>query len=120
MFLRDRRGRRHFLVTVGADKAVDIKALELLVGAKGLSFASPQRLGEYLGLTPGSVTILGVINDVHNAVEVVIDEDLWRMDSMQCHPLVNTSTLIMDINEIKKFLELTGHEVSIIEIPLQK
>ena len=117
LFLRDRRGRRHFLVTVGADKAVDIKALELLVGAKGLSFASPQRLGEYLGLTPGSVTILGVINDVHNAVEVVIDEDLWRMDSMQCHPLVNTSTLVIARDDIKRFLDSTGHEVCIMDVP---
>jgi Ala-tRNA(Pro) deacylase len=120
LFLRDRKGRRHFLVTVGADKSVDIKALEAVVGAKGLSFASAERLGKYLGLTPGAVTILGVINDVDNAVEVVIDEDLWRLGSMRCHPLVNTSTLVIARDDIKRFLDITGHELRIVDVPSRK
>lgn len=117
LFLRDRKGRRHFLVTVGAEKTVDIRALEECVGAKGLSFASAERLGEYLGLTPGSVTILGVINDGRNAVEVVVDKVLWSRDSMQCHPLVNTSTLVIARDDIKRFLDITGHEVCIMDVP---
>ena len=117
LFLRDRKGRRHFLVTVGADKSVDIKALEALLEAKGLSFASQKRLEKYLGLTPGSVTILGVINDADNAVEVVIDEDLWRLGSMRCHPLVNTSTLVITHEDIKRFLDITGHEIRVVDVP---
>ena len=120
LFLKDRKGRRHFLVTVSAAKSVDIKALEAVLEVKGLSFASPERLEKYLGLSPGSVTLLGVINDKDNAVEVIIDEDLWSCDAMQCHPLVNTSTLIMGIDGIRKFLALTGHEASIVEIPAGK
>ena len=117
LFLRDRKGRRHFLVTVGADKSVDIKALETLLGAKGLSFASAERLGRYLGLTPGAVTILGVINDVKNAVEVVVDKNLWSLGSMRCHPLVNTSTLVITCDDIKRFLDITGHEICIVNVP---
>lgn len=117
LFLRDRKGRRHFLVTVGAEKTVDIKALEELLGVKGLSFASAERLEQYLGLTPGAVTILGVINDRDHAVEVVVDSGLWCRDAIQCHPLVNTSTLILSRDDIRQFLDITGHEVHVVEVP---
>ncbi|HNR52228.1 MAG: Prolyl-tRNA editing protein ProX [Deltaproteobacteria bacterium ADurb.BinA179] len=120
LFLRDRKGKRHFLVTVGSEKSVDIKALEDLLGAKGLSFASADRLERYLGLAPGSVTLLGVVNDAGGDVEVIVDEDLWQCDSLQCHPLVNTSTLIMTTDGVRRFLALTGHEPTIIRIPVRR
>ncbi|HON37176.1 MAG: prolyl-tRNA synthetase associated domain-containing protein [Desulfomonilia bacterium] len=120
LFLRDRKGRRHFLVTVGAEKSVDIKAMEGLLSVKGLSFASEERLMQYLGLTPGSVTILAVLNDPDHRVEVIVDEDLWQCQSMQCHPLVNTSTLIMAVDDIRRFLAITGHEARVMRIPVRR
>lgn len=117
LFLRDRKARRHILVTVGAEKNVDIKGLEEVLGAKGLSFASPERLMEHLGLTPGSVTILAALNDTRGMVEVVVDEDLWRCDAMQCHPLVNTSTLVISREGIERFLAGTGHVPLIVKVP---
>lgn len=120
LFLRDRKGRRHFLVTVGADKSVDIRALETILGAKGLSFASSERLERYLGLQPGSVTLFGVINDSEGNVEVIVDRDLMRHDEMQCHPLVNTSTLVVSMDDIMKFLELTGHKPCVLAVPGQE
>lgn len=117
LFLRDRKARRHILVTVGAGKNVDIKGLEGILDAKGLTFASPGRLMERLGLTPGSVTILAVINDCGQSVEVVVDEDLWRCDAMQCHPLVNTSTLVISREGIERFLALTGHPPRVVRVP---
>lgn len=120
LFLRDRKGKRHFLVTVGADKSVDIKALETVVGAKGLSFASPERLERYLGLQPGSVTLFGVINDHEGNVEVIVDRDLFGYDGMQCHPLVNTSTLVVSMGDIMKFLGLTGHQPRVLTVPGQE
>ncbi|HNQ86433.1 MAG TPA: prolyl-tRNA synthetase associated domain-containing protein [Deltaproteobacteria bacterium] len=117
LFLRDRRARRHILVTVGASMNVDIKGLELALGAKGLSFASSERLMEYLGITPGSVTILAVLNDLRRRVEVVVDEGLWRCDAIQCHPLVNTSTLVISREGLERFLSLTGHRPRIMRVP---
>ncbi len=117
LFLRDRKARRHILVTVGAAKNVDIKGLEGVLDAKGLSFASPGRLMECLGLTPGSVTILAVINDRQGRVEVVVDEELWCCDTMQCHPLVNTSTLVISRDGLGRFLSLTGHPPRIVMVP---
>lgn len=117
LFLRDRKGKRHFLVTVGADKSVDLKALEALLQAKGLSFASAERLERYLGLSPGSVTLLGAVNDRGQAVEVIVDQDLLAYRAMQCHPLVNTSTLVIATEDIMRFIELSGHKPRVVSVP---
>ena len=117
LFLRDRKGRRHFLVVVGYEKAVDLKALCPLLGASKLGFASPERLKKYLGVEPGSVSVLGLVNDVGQEVEVIVDEGLWRADALRCHPLVNTSTLVISRDGIRHFLEVTGHQVRILDVP---
>ena len=90
LFLRDKKGRRHFLVAVPAPKRVNIKALGALIGAGHLSFGSPDRLKKYLGVDPGSVTVLATVNDPQNAVELIFDEILWQEDIFQFQTLVNT------------------------------
>ena len=117
LFLRDGKGRRHFLVSVAPEKNVDLRSLGQKLGVSGLSFASADRLKRYLNLEPGSVTLLGVINDTEYAVELIIDRDLWGSDAFLCHPLVNTSTLVMEKSELCRFFELTGHQCRILEIP---
>jgi len=117
LFLRDRKGRQHFLVSVGAEKSVDIKGLESVLDAKGLSFASQERLMEHLGILPGAVTILAAFNDREGRVKVIVDSDLWQHASIQCHPLVNTSTLIISREDLDRFLRLIKHEPRIIEVP---
>jgi Ala-tRNA(Pro) deacylase len=117
LFLRDRKARRHFLVTVSNEKSVDIKGLENVLGVKGLSFALPDRLMEYLGLTPGAVTILAALNDTSGRVEVIVDKELWKSEVIQCHPLVNTSTLVISQKDIERFLILTGHTPMILDVP---
>ncbi len=86
LFVRDKKGRRHFLVVVGYEKTVDLKSLSSLMGLSSLTMASPDRLKRYLGVDPGSVTILAVIND----------------QSFLCHPLINTSTLAISKQGIHK------------------
>lgn len=117
LFLRDRKGRRHFLVAVGYEKAVDLKALASLLGVSKLGFASDERLQRYLGVDPGSVSILGVVNDVDQEVEVIVDKDLWDAKAFQCHPLVNRSTLVISRDDIQRFLEITGHPVRLLDVP---
>jgi Ala-tRNA(Pro) deacylase len=117
LFLRDRKGRRHFLVAVGYEKVVDLKALASLLGVSKLGFASAERLQRYLGVDPGSVSILGVVNDVNEEVEVIVDQDLWGAKAFQCHPLVNTSTLVISRDHIQRFLEATGHRVRVLDVP---
>lgn len=117
LFLRDKKGRRHFLVVVGYEKAVDLKALSALMGVGGLSFASPERLKKYIGVDPGAVTILGLVHDVNGEVGVIIDEGLWDAAAFRCHPLVNTSTLVISKENLERFLDLTGHKAQILDVP---
>jgi Ala-tRNA(Pro) deacylase len=117
LFLRDKKGKRHFLVVVPAQKQVDIKALGGVIGADRLSFGSPDRLKRYLGVDPGSVTILALMRDPDHAVEVVFDESLGKEEAFQFHPLVNTSTLVISRKNLLRFLDATGHEVRNLEVP---
>ena len=120
LFLRNKKGRRHFLVAVPAQKRVNIKALGAVMGSGHLSFGSPDRLKKYLGVDPGSVTVLATINDPEHAVELIFDEVLWQEEAFQFHPLVNTSTLVISRENLKRFFELTGHEVKLIDVPSQE
>jgi Ala-tRNA(Pro) deacylase len=109
IFLRDKRGRRHLLLVTTCEKAVDIKRFAEQASADRLSFASPERLMKHLGVEPGSVTVLGLVNDTANAVELYIDADVWHTAHWRCHPLVNTETLVLSRTDIEQFIASTGH-----------
>lgn len=116
LFLYDKRTNQHFLVVVGKEKQVDLKQLKYILDVSNLSFASEERLQKYLGVTPGSVTILGLVHDITHAVNVIFDINL-KDKTLQCHPLVNTATLAIPFEDIKKFLNITGHEYQFMDIP---
>ena len=117
LFFRDKKGSRHFLVVLPADKRVNLKALPNVLQSSKISFGSPDRLMKHLGITPGSVSLLAIVNDQENKVEVIIDESLWKSEAFQFHPLVNTSTLVISKGSINKFLAATGNEVKFVDIP---
>jgi len=117
LFLRDQKGARHFLVVVGHDKAVDLKALAPVIGSSKLSLGSPERLKTRLGIEPGAVSLLALVNDPAHAVEVFIDRALWQADALQCHPLVNTATLVIARDGIERFLQATGHAFRVVDVP---
>jgi len=117
LFLRDKKGRRHLLVTVPHDKAVDIDALAEAVGVNGLGFGSTERLKKYLGITPGSVSLLALVNDEIGAVEFFIDRALWEAEAVHAHPLVNTATMVLPHADLERFLAATGHVPRVIDVP---
>ncbi len=116
LFLRNKKGDRHYLVVVEAEKQVDLRQLRALVGERALSFASPSRLEKHLGLTPGSVTPFGIINDREKGVVVVLDRDLMRHEDLNFHPNVNTATLTISREDFRRFLEYCGNLVRIVEL----
>lgn len=116
LFLRDKDGKRHFLVVVRHDKNVDLKKLKGLLGVSKLSFASTDRLQNYLGVTPGAVTLLGLVNDKNHDVEIIFDWELAGQ-SLQCHPLINTATVVVSRDDTIKFLRATAHEYKLMDIP---
>lgn len=116
LFLRDRKGRRHFLLSLPDSKTLDLRSLAVSLGISGLSLASPERLLKYLGITPGAVSLLALVNDPETRVEVLVDKDLWQADYLQCHPLINTATLVISLEDIKRFITETGHKAQIVTI----
>ena len=68
-------------------------------------------------MDPGAVSILGVVNDLNYSVEIIIDKNVWDKKALQCHPLVNTRTLVISLDNIKRLLELTGHDPRILNVP---
>ena len=116
LFLRDKKGQRHWLLVTLCSKAVDLKQVAEEIGADKLSLGSPERLAKHLGVTPGAVTILALINDPTHAVELVIDADVWGAASIRAHPLVNTSTLALAQSDVRRFVGATGHEAKVIRV----
>lgn len=104
LFLRDSKGKRHFLITMDENKSVDLKKLGKVLGAGNLSFASEERLEKYLKLKQGAVTPFGLMNDTAHAVEFFIDKDLSREKRLGLHPLENTATLFISFKDLDKFL----------------
>jgi Ala-tRNA(Pro) deacylase len=117
LFLRDAKGSRHFLVIVNGEKRVNLKTLPDLLNSSRLRFGSPDRLKKHLGVDPGSVSLFAVVNDIDKAVELIIDSTLWKSDAFQFHPLVNTSTLVISRGNVKQFLEKTGHDAQLLDVP---
>jgi Ala-tRNA(Pro) deacylase len=117
LFLRDKKGARHFLVTVPHDLQVDLNALGSVLDAGRLGFASAERLTKHLGIAPGSVSLLALVNDPAAAVEFVIDGALWDAPAVQAHPLVNDATMVIPHAELERFLAATGHAARVIDVP---
>jgi len=117
LFLRDKKGTRQALVVVAARKPVDLRSLAERTGFERPSFGSADRLKRCLGIEPGAVSLLALVHDEAHAVEVFIDRDLWAAASVQCHPLVNTATLVIPHEGLERFLAATGHTYHVIDMP---
>lgn len=111
LFLRNKKGNRHYLVILEATKVADLKSLNKLLGEDRLSFASEKRLMRYLGLETGAVSAFGLINDSGNLVQVVIDEDLKKAEAVNFHPNVNTATVGISFPDFEKFIAWSGNTV---------
>lgn len=117
LFLRDSKGRQHFLVVVGWEKQVDLKALAAVLKISKLGMASPERLRKYLDVEPGAVTVLGIVNDQQHGVEVVIDTPIWQAPALHCHPLVNTATLAIACEDLKRLFTACGTPYRVVNVP---
>lgn len=115
LFLKDRKGRV-FLFTAEDTAVIDLKRLHEKLGGQGrLSFASAELLLELWGVTPGSVTPFGAINDRAGRVTVALDAGLLAHGRVNFHPLQNTATTAISSDDLLRFLRATGHEPIIVE-----
>src|ERR1041384_7805889 len=109
LFLCDKKARRFFLAVTSCEKTVKLDTLAKQLGVPYLRFASEENLHRFLGVTRGSVTMMGLANDTEHQVELWIDEEIWQGEYFLSHPLVNTATLILSKEELERFFTLTGH-----------
>jgi Ala-tRNA(Pro) deacylase len=116
LFLRNQKGTRHYLVIIRHSKKADLRAVADQIGDGKLSFASPERLMTYLGLTPGSVSPFGLINDGEHAVRVVLDRDVKSAERVSFHPNINTRTLVLSAAGFERFLEACGNPVQLVSV----
>jgi|TARA_S200000501_G_scaffold373101_1_gene419496 Ala-tRNA(Pro) deacylase len=113
LFLRNKKGKM-WLVSCHEDRAIDLKALAKALGAGRFSFASEARMMEYLGIKPGSVSPLALVNDRTQSVRFVIDHKLTQTNVIYLHPLVNTRTTTMATADLLAYCAQTGHLADII------
>jgi len=111
LFLRNKKGNRHYLVILEYTKNADLKKLNDKLGEDRLSFGSPDRLRRLLGLEPGAVSPFGLIHDIGREVTVIIDRDLCQAERIYFHPNVNTATIGLSFSDLEKFLAWRGNPV---------
>jgi len=115
LFLCDKKARRFFLVVTSCEKTMKLDALASQLGVAHLRFASEKNLERLLGVTRGSVTMMGLANDMEHTVELWIDSEIWGSEYFLSHPLVNTATLVLSKSELERFFALTGHPIHLFE-----
>ncbi len=116
LFLRNKKGNRHYLVILEHQKSADLKKLTEILGEDRLSFGSRERLERLLGLEPGAVSPFGLIHDAEKKVSVIIDQELRQADRIYFHPNVNTATIGLSFKDLEKFLAWRGNPVRFVAL----
>lgn len=110
LFLCNKHETEFYLLMMPGDKPFRTKDVSHQIGSSRLSFASPENMYKHLGLEPGSVSIMGLMNDTDNRVQLLIDEDVLKDEYLGCHPCVNTSSLKIRTSDIiDRFLPAVNH-----------
>ncbi len=116
LFVKDKKDQ-FFVITVEENASVDLKTVHKVIGASSrVSFGNPEKMLEFLGVVPGSVTVFGALNDTDNNVTFVLDEDLMREEVINGHPLSNDATTSIGRDDLIRFLEATGHTPLVLKV----
>ncbi|MCP4313016.1 MAG: prolyl-tRNA synthetase associated domain-containing protein [Bacteroidetes bacterium] len=116
LFFRNHKGNRHYLVILRHDRQLNIRDLELRLKQGKISFASPQRMEKHLGLSGGSVSVFGLINDRENHVHLFLDKALEKAELITFHPNENTATVVISQDSFMAFLNWSGNSYEYINL----
>ena len=118
LLLCNRQCTAFYLLMIPGEKHFKTSVFSKLIGSSRLSFADPKYMEEYLDITPGSVSVLGLMNDHENRVQLVIDQDILKGDHFGCHPCINTSSLrIKTADLMEKIIPAMDHPARIVTLP---
>ena len=119
LFLCNRQKTQFYLLMLEGDKVFKTKDLSKQLGVSRLSFATAEDMVQMLGVHPGSVTVLGLMNDPDNKVQLVIDKPVYDAENVSCHPCISTSTLVMSRSDLlEKLLPAVHHEPIVVDLPI--
>ena len=117
LFLCNRQKTDFYLLLMPGDKPFKTKDLSQQIGSARLSFADAEYMEQFLNITPGSVSIMGLLNDTENRVRLLIDEDVFNEEYLGFHPCINTSSLKTRAKDIwEKFLPAVHHDYTIVKL----
>ena len=117
LFLCNRQHTDFYLLMMPGGKPFKTKELSAQLGCARLSFASAEEMEQYLDITPGSVSVLGLINDTENKVRLVVDEDVLKGEFVGCHPCINTSSLKISTKDLfGTVLSHLNHEMTVVKL----
>ncbi|MGN0989887.1 MAG: prolyl-tRNA synthetase associated domain-containing protein [Candidatus Ventricola sp.] len=118
LFLCNRQKTRFYLLMMPGDKVFRTRDLSPLIGSSRLSFADAQDMEKYLDITPGSVSVMGLMNDTQNHVQLLVDRPVIESPLLGCHPCVNTSSLRMKTKDVlDRFLPAVHHDAIVVDLP---
>ncbi|MBE5879704.1 MAG: prolyl-tRNA synthetase associated domain-containing protein [Lachnospiraceae bacterium] len=119
LFLCNRQETEFYLLMMPGDKPFKTKDLSKQINSARLSFGKPEFMEEFLDIKPGAVSIMGLMNDTGKRVRLLIDKPVLESEYVGCHPCVNTSSLKIQTKDLlDKFLPATGHEVTVVDLPI--
>ena len=111
LFLCNRQKTAFYLLMIPDTKVFHTKDLSAQIGSARLSFAKPEYMDEFLDITPGSVSVMGLMNDKEHRVQLLIDEDVLDGEYIGCHPCINTSSIRFKVKDlIEKVIPAMGHD----------
>ena len=116
LFFRNHKGNRHYLVILKHNRKLNIRDLEQRLKQGKISFASPKRMERYLGLSRGSVSIFGLVNDEENHVHLFLDDGLRSADKISFHPNENNTTVVISDQSFIKFLDWSKNSYEFITL----
>lgn len=117
LFLCNSQKTKFYLLAVRADKKFKTKEISRQINSARLSFASAEYMGQYLDITPGSVSVLGLMNDRENHVQLLVDEDVLKETYFACHPCINTSSLRLKTQDVfGRFTKAVNHDYIVVTL----
>lgn len=118
LFLCNRQETDFYLLMLAGEKRFKTKDFSSQIGVSRLSFAPERYMEEFLDITPGSVSVMGLMNDKEKRVRLCVDEEVLRGEEIACHPCINTSSIKFATRDlVEKFIPATGHDMTIVRLP---
>ena len=118
LFLCNRQKTKFYLLMMPGDKVFKTKDISQQIGSARLSFAGAEEMEQFLDITPGSVSVMGLMNDTENHVQLLMDKPVAESELLGCHPCVNTASLRMKTRDVmEKFLPAVHHDAIIVDLP---